>query len=88
MIFRNRPTPKNAGQKLTDISLTNVKSNELWSELSETSETAVSGGQTLFVDTKPSDKMSNNFSGSLFNGGALISFDDRGNTNDKDFVDR
>ncbi|MEG5062601.1 hypothetical protein QUB33_03145 [Microcoleus sp. B3-A4] len=44
MIFRNRPTPKNGSQKLADIFLTNNKSNELWSELDETSQAAVSGG--------------------------------------------
>ncbi|MBD1811975.1 hypothetical protein NDA07_06935 [Microcoleus vaginatus DQ-U2] len=44
MIFRNKPTQKNDSQMLTDISLKKDKSNQLWSELSETSEAAVSGG--------------------------------------------
>ncbi|MEG5062600.1 hypothetical protein QUB33_03140 [Microcoleus sp. B3-A4] len=44
MIFNTKAAQRNAGQKLTDISLTNGKLNELWSELDETSQAAVSGG--------------------------------------------
>jgi hypothetical protein len=46
MIFNTKPTQKNACQKLTDISLNKDKSNELWSELDETSQAALSGGIT------------------------------------------
>ena len=73
MIFNTKATQKNACQKLDDISLNKDMSNQLWSELSETSEAAVSGGSPavifLFSTT-----------GTLsLKGGALISFDDRGN---------
>jgi hypothetical protein len=40
MIFNTKAAQKNAGQKLTDHYLL----NELWSELDETSQAAVSGG--------------------------------------------
>jgi hypothetical protein len=44
MIAQDRVIQKNDSQKLADISLNKDKSNQLWSELSETSEAAVSGG--------------------------------------------
>jgi len=44
MIFKDRVIQKKDSQKLADISLNKDKSNELWCELSETSEAAVSGG--------------------------------------------
>ncbi|MBD1811971.1 hypothetical protein NDA07_06955 [Microcoleus vaginatus DQ-U2] len=49
MIAKDRVIQKNDSQKLADISLNNDKSNELWCELSETSEAAVSGGTTVLI---------------------------------------
>ncbi|MEG5039223.1 hypothetical protein [Microcoleus sp. B3-D2] len=48
MIAKDRVIQKNDSQKLADISLNKDKSNQLWSELSETSEAAVSGGSTPY----------------------------------------
>jgi hypothetical protein len=52
MIFKDIATQKNDSQKLADISSNEssnkVMSNELWSELSETSEAAVSGGAVAY----------------------------------------
>ncbi|MBD1811970.1 hypothetical protein NDA07_06960 [Microcoleus vaginatus DQ-U2] len=45
MIFNTQPIQKNASQKLRDISLVKGKSNELWGELDESSQAAISGGQ-------------------------------------------
>ena len=58
------------------------------------SQQAVFGGLSLFAalnaektDTFQAAAQNTNGLGPLFNGGALISFDDRGNANDKDFQD-
>jgi hypothetical protein len=57
MIFNTKATQKKDSQKLTDIFLPKGKSSELWSELDETSQAAVSGGNISlanfsFVDTQ------------------------------------
>ncbi|MBD1811969.1 hypothetical protein NDA07_06965 [Microcoleus vaginatus DQ-U2] len=71
MIFNAKATQKNNSQKLADISLNKDKSNQLWNELDETSQAAVSGGlvQTFFAKIKGSDSFR----------GVPINFDDRGN---------
>ncbi|MEG5062599.1 hypothetical protein QUB33_03135 [Microcoleus sp. B3-A4] len=51
MIFSTKATQKNAGQKLTDISLEKGKLNKLWSELDETSQAALSGGTGEYRET-------------------------------------
>jgi hypothetical protein len=64
------------------------------SSLNSGSQQAVFGGQSLF-DALNKDTTSNfkaagqytNGQGSLFNGGTVISFDDRGNGKDRDFQD-
>jgi hypothetical protein len=56
MIFNTKATQKDASQKLTDFSVGNNKSNELWHELNETSEAAVSGGSsTILLPVKNSE---------------------------------
>jgi len=51
MIFKDIATQKNDSQKLADISLNKDKSNQLWCELSETYEAAVSGGSGRISQT-------------------------------------
>jgi hypothetical protein len=60
MIFNTKATQKDASQKLTDFSVGNNKSNELWHELNETSEAAVSGGLSTISLTVKNSEFSNN----------------------------
>ena len=56
MIFNTKANQKNDSQKLADISLNKDKSNELWSELDESSQAAVSGGNPLVLSAETTPK--------------------------------